>query len=64
MSDSVVLVGIAGNNTAYSLSLYNLKAYAMQFSALRRDWEIVIWWWVRSPIEISSKWIVEYLNDV
>ena len=22
------------------------------------------WWWVRSPIEISSKWLVEYLNDV
>ena len=42
MSNSAVLVGIAGNNTAYSLSLYNLKAYAMQSPVLRKDWEIII----------------------
>lgn len=36
----VVLVGIAGSHNAFSLSLYNLKAYAYQNSKIRKCWNI------------------------
>jgi radical SAM superfamily enzyme YgiQ (UPF0313 family) len=36
----VVLVGIAGSHNAFSLSLYNLKSYALNDPAIRRDWDI------------------------
>ena len=35
-----VLVGIAGSHNAFSLSLYNLKAYAYQSSEIRVRWAI------------------------
>ena len=34
------LVGIAGSHHAFSLSLYNLKAYAYRDSQIRKQWEI------------------------
>ena len=36
----VILVGIAGSNNAFSLSLYNLKAYAYQNLTARDRWDI------------------------
>ena len=36
----VVLVGIAGSHNAFSLSLYNLKAYAYQNLKVRKHWDI------------------------
>ena len=35
-----VLVGIAGSHNAFSLSLYNLKAYAYQDLKIRKRWDI------------------------
>ena len=35
-----VLVGIAGSHNAFSLSLYNLKAYAYQNLKIRKHWDI------------------------
>jgi radical SAM superfamily enzyme YgiQ (UPF0313 family) len=37
-----VLVGIAGSHNAFSLSLYNLKAYAYRCSSIHNDWEISV----------------------
>ena len=37
-----VLVGIAGSNNAFSLSLYNLKSYAYSDSEIRSNWDISI----------------------
>ena len=37
-----VLVGIAGSHNAFSLSLYNLKAYAYQSSRIRNRWNISV----------------------
>src|SRR3972149_7857445 len=37
-----VLLGIAGSNNAFCLSLYNLKAYAYSDPEIRRTWEIVV----------------------
>ena len=37
-----VLVGIAGSNNAFSLSLYNLKSYAYSDSGIRTNWDISI----------------------
>jgi radical SAM superfamily enzyme YgiQ (UPF0313 family) len=38
----VVLVGIAGSNNAFCLSLYNLKAYAYNDPEVRRTWDIQV----------------------
>ena len=37
---NAVLVGIAGSHNAFSLSLYNLKAYAYQSTQIRDRWDI------------------------
>ena len=37
-----VLVGIAGSNNAFSLSLYNLKGFALQESTVRDQWKIKV----------------------
>ncbi len=37
-----VLVGIAGSYNAFSLSLYNLKAYAYEDPEIRRTWDISV----------------------
>ena len=37
---NAVLVGIAGSHNAFSLSLYNLKAYAYQSTKIRDLWDI------------------------
>ena len=39
---NAVLVGIAGSHNAFSLSLYNLKAYAYQNSGIRKNWKISV----------------------
>ncbi len=39
---NVALVGIAGSNNAFSLSLYNLKAYAYQNLHVRKCWNISV----------------------
>ena len=42
-----VLVGIAGSNNAFSLSLYNLKAFAYNDPEIRKDWDIKV---IQSPL--------------
>jgi len=37
-----VLVGIAGSNNGFSLSLYNLKAHAYRDPEIRRAWRLVV----------------------
>ena len=37
-----VLVGVAGSNNAFSLSLYNLKAYAYKYSEVQESWDISV----------------------
>ena len=37
-----VLVGIAGSNNAFSLSLYNLKAFAYNDPEIRGKWDLSI----------------------
>lgn len=37
-----VLLGIAGSNNAFCLSLYNLKAYAYTDPGIRRTWDIIV----------------------
>lgn len=37
-----MLVGIAGSHRAYSLSLYNLKAYAYRDAAVRSAWDLQV----------------------
>jgi radical SAM superfamily enzyme YgiQ (UPF0313 family) len=39
---TAVLVGIAGSYNAFSLSLYNLKAYAFRDPEIRRSWDLVV----------------------
>ena len=39
---NAVLVGIAGSHNAFSLSLYNLKAYAYKSSRIRERWNISV----------------------
>ena len=39
---NAVLVGVSGSNNAYSLSLYNLKAYAYQYSEIQDCWDISV----------------------
>jgi len=38
-----LLIGVAGSNNAFSLSLYNLKAYAYSDAAVRKSWDIKIY---------------------
>lgn len=44
---TAVLVGIAGSHNAFSLSLYNLKAYANQDPWVRSNWDLQV---VQSPL--------------
>jgi radical SAM superfamily enzyme YgiQ (UPF0313 family) len=37
-----VLLGIAGSNNAFSLSLYNLKAYAFSHPEIRQNWDLPV----------------------
>ena len=37
-----ILVGIAGSNNAFSLSLYNLKAFAYNVPEIRAKWDLSI----------------------
>ena len=39
---TVVLVGIAGSNNAFSLSLYNLKAYALADPEIKKHWRMPV----------------------
>lgn len=41
-SKKAVLLGIAGSNNAFSLSVYSLKAYAYTDPEIRRSWDIAI----------------------
>jgi radical SAM superfamily enzyme YgiQ (UPF0313 family) len=48
-----VLVGVAGSNNAFSLSLYNLKAYAYHSSEIRERWAINV---IQNPlINVSER---------
>ena len=42
-----VLVGVAGSNNAFSLSLYNLKAFVYMDSEVRKEWDIRV---IQSPL--------------
>jgi len=37
-----LLIGIAGSNNAFSLSLYNLKSYAYADEEIRKHWDLPI----------------------
>mgnify|MGYP000362569068 CR=1 FL=1 len=39
---NAVLVGIAGSHNAFSLSLYNLKAYAYKSTQIQDRWDITV----------------------
>ena len=39
---TAVLLGIAGSNNSFCLSLYNLKAYACTDPEIRHTWEIAV----------------------
>lgn len=42
-----VLMGVAGSNNAFSLSLYNLKAYSYNDPLIRKNWNISV---IQHPI--------------
>jgi len=56
------LVGIAGSNNAFSLSLYNLKAYALAEPSVRQAWAISV---IQHPLiaETSQTARIESLVD-
>ena len=63
---NVVLVGIAGSNTAFSLSLYNLKAYAYQNSQIRKSCYINV---IQHPLinfgeKYNEKKLSNLLNEI
>ncbi len=39
---TALLIGIAGSNNAFSLSLYNLKAYALNDPQIKELWEFPV----------------------
>ena len=63
---NVVLVGIAGSNNAFSLSLYNLKAYAYQNLEVRKYWDISV---IQHPLinfgeKYNEKKLSNLLNEI
>ena len=42
-----LLIGVAGSNNAFSLSLYNLKSYAFTDHFIRKNWDIKI---IQNPL--------------
>ena len=57
-----VLVGIAGSHNAFSLSLYNLKAYAYQDLKIRKCWDINV---IQHPlINFGETYNNEKLSDL
>ena len=48
-----VLLGVAGSNNAFSLSLYNLKAYALQDAAVAAAWELKV---IQHPLINHDLW--------
>ena len=63
---NAVLVGIAGSHNAFSLSLYNLKAYAYQNTEIRKNWNISV---IQHPLinfeeEHDDKKFNNLLNEI
>ena len=59
---NAVLVGIAGSNNAFSLSLYNLKAYALQNTQIKKHWHIQV---IQKPlINFGEKYNKKKLSDL
>ena len=59
---NAVLVGIAGSNNAFSLSLYNLKAYALQSTEIQKHWDIQV---VQKPlINFGEKYNKKKLSNL
>ena len=57
-----VLVGIAGSHNAFSLSLYNLKAYAYQSAQIQDRWDITV---IQKPlINFGEKYNKKKLSDL
>jgi radical SAM superfamily enzyme YgiQ (UPF0313 family) len=57
-----VLVGIAGSHNAFSLSLYNLKAYANQNSEVKKNWNIDV---IQHPlINFGEKFNKKKISDL
>jgi radical SAM superfamily enzyme YgiQ (UPF0313 family) len=48
-----VLLGVAGSNNAFSLSLYNLKAYALQDLEIAAAWELKV---IQHPLINHDLW--------
>lgn len=55
-----VLVGVAGSTNAFSLSLYNLKAYAYADPDIRRTWHITV---IQHPL-LSAPYDAEKLEEL
>lgn len=53
MKKKAVLLGVAGSNNAFSLSLYNLKAYALQDAAIADAWELKV---IQHPLINHDLW--------
>ena len=59
---NAVLVGIAGSHNAFSLSLYNLKAYAYQNTQIQNRWDITV---IQKPlINFGEKYNKKKLSDL
>ena len=59
---NAVLVGIAGSNNAFSLSLYNLKAYALQNPEIQKHWDIKV---IQKPlINFGEKYNKKKLSNL
>jgi len=59
---NAVLVGIAGSHNAFSLSLYNLKAYAYQNTQIQDRWDITV---IQKPlINFGEKYNKKKLSDL
>ena len=59
---NAVLVGIAGSHNAFSLSLYNLKAYAHQSTQIQDRWDITV---IQKPlINFGEKYNKKKLSNL
>ena len=59
---NAVLVGIAGSHNAFSLSLYNLKAYAYKSTQIQDRWDITV---IQKPlINFGEKYNKKKLSDL
>lgn len=59
-----LLLGIAGDDRSYSLSLYNLKAYALADEAIRSQWTIQVSQWPLLNCRESWQQMIDVVLEV